>query len=344
MKTKLTLFVTVLAAALFGVGCASTPKGPPLPHAVYWNGGWYAYLPDDVNWHAAKKKCEELGGQLACIETEKENQFMAGLLIYRAKDTQAAWIGASDEEKASELKWVNGELIGNGFQNVWPGHGGAPGKTYLAMVARDHNGNPYPKHPYEHLSKWAACTSDLLTNPAHHFGHHGKGFLCEWNNAEPPSQQPDPDAVYWNGHWYRYFAGKLSWTEAKSAADKRNGHLVCIETEAENNFVTGLMMFANPEVNFCWIGYSVKKNGERVWVNGKLLSQGYKNLKTLKTEADRTGGVMQVRDYQGNPSSRHPYENLGKWWSAWDDFFTNPKTGHWEATSRPSTGYIVEWE
>ena len=53
---------------------------------------------------------------------------------------------------------------------------------------------------------------------------------------------------------------------------------------------------------------------------------------------------MQVRDYQGNPGPRHPYENLGKWWSAWDDFFTNPSTGFWEATSRPSTGYIVEWE
>jgi hypothetical protein len=46
MKTKLTLFVTVLAAALFVVGCASTPKYRPLGKALksgefFAEGGTY---------------------------------------------------------------------------------------------------------------------------------------------------------------------------------------------------------------------------------------------------------------------------------------------------------------
>ena len=64
MTTKLTLFVAVLAVALFGMGCASTPKGPPIPRAVEFNGHWYAYILEPVTWDAARKRCIELGGIL----------------------------------------------------------------------------------------------------------------------------------------------------------------------------------------------------------------------------------------------------------------------------------------
>ena len=64
MKTKLTLFVTVLAAALFGVGCASVPKGPPVPHAVKWNGHWYNHVTNFVSWTESENECESMGGYL----------------------------------------------------------------------------------------------------------------------------------------------------------------------------------------------------------------------------------------------------------------------------------------
>ena len=73
MKTKITLFVAVFAVALFGVGCASTPKGPPVPHAVKWNGHWYAYFPDHISWKEAKHHCEGLGGYLVIINDKEEN-------------------------------------------------------------------------------------------------------------------------------------------------------------------------------------------------------------------------------------------------------------------------------
>ena len=78
MKTKLTLFVAVLAVALFLGGCASVPK-PDVPHAVKWNGHWYAFFPDSVSWDDAVKISKERGGHLVFIESKEENQFLAEL-------------------------------------------------------------------------------------------------------------------------------------------------------------------------------------------------------------------------------------------------------------------------
>ena len=78
MKTKLTLFVAILAVALLGTGCASVPK-PDVANAVKWNGHWYAVLPP-ADWDTAKQKCEDLGGHLAYVESEAENDFLINLL------------------------------------------------------------------------------------------------------------------------------------------------------------------------------------------------------------------------------------------------------------------------
>ena len=88
MKTKLTLFIAVIAIALFGMGCASikneppvpAKNEPPVPHAVQWNGNWYAVFKERLSWDAAKANCENLGGHLVVIESESENHFVLALL------------------------------------------------------------------------------------------------------------------------------------------------------------------------------------------------------------------------------------------------------------------------
>jgi hypothetical protein len=117
MKTKLTLFVAVLAAALFGMGCASVPK-PDVANAVKWNGHWYAYFSSRATWDTAKKECEKLGGHLVIINSEEENTFLHNLARKSDPESIYTWFGATDRDgKAGEVKWVDGSLVKDGFSN-----------------------------------------------------------------------------------------------------------------------------------------------------------------------------------------------------------------------------------
>ena len=119
MKTKLTLFVTVLAAALFGVGCASVPK-PDVANAVKWKGHWYAVFTDRLSWEDAKAECEKLGGHLVIIESEAENDFLWGLIskekavsdaVAKRKHNVFLHIGCFQTSESKGWKWLNGESV-----------------------------------------------------------------------------------------------------------------------------------------------------------------------------------------------------------------------------------------
>tara|TARA_B100000427_G_C15360623_1_gene529668 strand:+ start:356 stop:841 length:486 start_codon:yes stop_codon:yes gene_type:complete len=113
MKTKLTLFVAVIAVTLFGMGCASTKNEPPVPHAVKWNGHWYAYFPEGCNWETAIKKCERLGGHLAYAETKEENDFLLSLYEKSKKvgNSQGVWLGGTDKKNEGDWVWLSGKPI-----------------------------------------------------------------------------------------------------------------------------------------------------------------------------------------------------------------------------------------
>jgi len=104
MKTKLTLFVAVLATALFGMGCASTSKPnadwlQPY-HPVKWNGHWYAVLPQVLDYTPAAEKCKQLGGHLAEAETAAEKEFLENL----AKNARLRLI-------RGELRYPDGDWV-----------------------------------------------------------------------------------------------------------------------------------------------------------------------------------------------------------------------------------------
>lgn len=68
----------------------------------------YALIPDKVTWHVAKRRCEEMGGHLVCIETPDEEQFVLKLC---GTQSQSVWMGASDEEAEDNWQWVNGVAL-----------------------------------------------------------------------------------------------------------------------------------------------------------------------------------------------------------------------------------------
>ena len=149
MKTKLTLFVTVLATALFVVGCASVPK-PDVANAIKWNGHWYTVYTDRLTWDAAKMKCEKLGGHLVIVESEAEDQFSWDLVSKEKGISGDAFnvffhIGCHGSGGREQWKWVNGQPVTySNWNKVAPldrrGFGGialTPVKGYPAVKPKE---------------------------------------------------------------------------------------------------------------------------------------------------------------------------------------------------------------
>ncbi|KAL4223845.1 hypothetical protein ACF0H5_017310 [Mactra antiquata] len=76
------------------------------------------YYVEDVikrTWHEAKEFCEELSGHLVDIQTEEEQRFLENMLTDFSDHSK--WIGANDVDDNDVLKWTDGALLSDGFQN-----------------------------------------------------------------------------------------------------------------------------------------------------------------------------------------------------------------------------------
>ena len=78
---------------------------PPADAAVY-NGHHYKVIAEHATWHVAKARCEAMGGHLVTITSAAEDDFVRALC--KGEDV---WLGASDEEKEGDWKWVTGEAF-----------------------------------------------------------------------------------------------------------------------------------------------------------------------------------------------------------------------------------------
>ncbi|MEZ5302810.1 MAG: C-type lectin domain-containing protein [Verrucomicrobiales bacterium] len=72
--------------------------------AAELNGHFYLHFDGKATWHDAKNACEKLGGHLVTISSREE-----ALFVRRLCGGKHAWIGATDEGKEGEWRWVTGE-------------------------------------------------------------------------------------------------------------------------------------------------------------------------------------------------------------------------------------------
>lgn len=78
-----------------------------------FKGHTYAIIKDPATWHVAKKKCEDLGGHLATVESEAESVFLQS----RCRNpTITVWVGGTDEITEGDWRWVTGEKVAIGFR------------------------------------------------------------------------------------------------------------------------------------------------------------------------------------------------------------------------------------
>jgi len=131
--------------------------------AVEWNGHLYKRFLERLSWKDAKARCEAMGGYLACVTSDKENQFVGDLA-----DGKSMWLGGSDHEKEGTWRWVSGEP----FRYT---------KWYPDQPRRGH-----PTQHYLHIGVWWGNQPDnqYLWNdndsvPPNQYKNHG--FICEWD-------------------------------------------------------------------------------------------------------------------------------------------------------------------
>lgn len=136
-------------------GPATTQSAGRPADAVKFGGHFYKVFEGGGSWHEKKKRCEQMGGYLACIETEAEQQFIAKLA-----DGRYLSLGATDEDKEDQWRWING----------------SPWKYTCWMTGQPNNygGSEHYLATYDG-GDWVdvAAEGDGFWMPT--------GFICEWD-------------------------------------------------------------------------------------------------------------------------------------------------------------------
>jgi len=123
--------------------------------AVQFEGHWYKLYPGRIPWTTAAQQCQRLEGQLVCIETAAEAQFVA-----RLARGNRVWLGGFRNARGQWM-WVNGKPITVKF---W-----SPGRPDNAGGIENHL-EVDPKGTWDDVRKDGNPRSI----------HAVLGYICEW--------------------------------------------------------------------------------------------------------------------------------------------------------------------
>ena len=147
--------------------------------ALYYNGHYYAVFNLHSNWEGAKTYCESLGGYLATITSQEENDAVFEYMKDQGYDS--AYFGYTDEETEGIWKWVNGE--NSDYTNWNPGEPNAENsKEDYAMFYYK-----YPKGTWNDGDFGGSTVGN------------DRVFICEWGdytNEEQPKYALRPEQVW----------------------------------------------------------------------------------------------------------------------------------------------------
>ena len=298
MRKKRLLSVLVAAALTSSCCFAAVPfvsQAATVPSdGIIYKGHYYRlYTQNDITWTAAKAACEELGGHLLTITSEAEQG-----AVEKIGGTRV-WIGGYRSSEYSSWEWVTGEKWEyEHWQSGEPNNSG----NYVGLTANEWFDNT-DKMSYSYSSS--------------------TGFICEWDNAQSldlPSSTKDitneevpNNGIIYNNHYYSFVnTPSISWTAAKTEAERMGGHLVTITSEGEQGAVE-------------------KIGATRVWIGGHRISQN-------SAWEWVTGEKWDYEHWQsGEPNNSGNYVGL-----AANEWFDHPSNMSYNYSN--STGFICEWD
>ena len=261
--------------------------------AVEFQGRRYRLFNDEITWHAAAKKCREMGGRLAEAHSQAENEFLTKLV--RGNGSDGVWLGATDEDQQDEWVWSDGTPLS--YKNWAAGQpnnfGGA--EHYLMLAARDGTGGWVDQPNISGLG----FPKDWKT-----------GFVCEWgeprktSGPKPSLETPKPSisvaqATFQNKR-FQLFNEHVTWRVAARKCREMGGRLAEVRSQAENEFLTTFVRGKGSDG--IWIGARDEdREGEWVWSDGSRVNYG----NWASEQPNNLGGaenfaMLLVRDGSGD--------------------------------------------
>lgn len=148
--------------------------------AISFNGNYYkfydsAQLPNVITWEDASDYCATLGGHLAIIRSQEENDFLYDSM--KQAGFENAYFGYSDAQEEGHWVWVDGST--GGYENWRPNEepNNADGENY-AMFYKFFEDKTWNDGDFKDKTN-----GDGTTNGGH-------VFICEWSDYTPPCPNP----------------------------------------------------------------------------------------------------------------------------------------------------------
>lgn len=143
----------------------------------------YAILNYTGTWEELVAYCESLGGHLAVITSQEENDILYAYMLEQG--CQSAYIGLTDSAEEGTWVWVTGET--SDYRN-W------------------HSGEPNGENSNEDYAMFYYKYSDGTWNDGDFGGstvNGGTTFLCEWDAADETPAEPEEETKDKNTDWQK---------------------------------------------------------------------------------------------------------------------------------------------
>jgi hypothetical protein len=140
------------------------------------NGHFYQRIDDPMSWHEAETFCAELGGYLASVISEEENDFV---FDHFARD-HVCWLGASDELQEGNWQWVSGEPFE--YSNWFKGEPSNKGGLEHFLAIGSHPGVRYDFRAQWNDHKAAGLVAETAIMCP----------VCEWDSSPPGTSETEP--------------------------------------------------------------------------------------------------------------------------------------------------------
>ncbi len=292
MKTPRSIALVAVALAISSVQAAVEIIGGPV---INTDSGHIYYLLSESSWPDAEIKANQLGGYLAAINSQAEQDWVfKNFGAFGGNTNRSLWIGLHKVDGV--WVWSSGEPV---TYTYW-----APGEPNDVNGRED--ASSIDAWRWTPPGQWNDAESGLASATS-------SERTVTYNGLVEVS--PSPAWVQWpqseggNGHWYSLTRQEYrGWAQAEAEAQTYpNGHLASVNSTAEQKFIEAAFLSGHSVSNTFWIGFNdFAQEGKWVWSSGEPTSYTHWLTGEPNNQASEDGALLNWSFWAG-------YGDFGTW-------------------------------